>query len=245
MTRLRYNGTTATLGAALTTGATAITFAEALTYAGGNVATITGSDYIPLSILDADGNVTEIVYLTAYTSGATAGTITRGQEGTAGVTHAAGDKVVHSPTVLDVQGGNLTVYSAYTPVLTAVTTNPNLGSTGIAQGRFCRIGVGAGSHIEGDAYLKFSGSGVSNGNGNYRISLPVAADTSVTARPVGYGWSFVSGAGLTNFVALLQTATTVRLFRTISGGWEFNHGIPNVWQANDELAMHFNYEAAA
>jgi hypothetical protein len=112
MARLRYNGlatgsagalTALALGGSLTSSGTTITFSAALTYQNGTaVPTITGSDFIPLSILDASGNLSEVVYLTAYTAGATTGTITRGQEGTTGVAHSSGDKVVHAPTVFDV-----------------------------------------------------------------------------------------------------------------------------------------------
>lgn len=102
MARLRYNGLTAELGASLTNSATAATFAAALTHSGGTaVPTISGGNYIPLTILDSAGKVSEIVRLTAYTAGATTGTIARGQESTTGVSHASGDKVVHSATVFD------------------------------------------------------------------------------------------------------------------------------------------------
>ena len=101
MARLRYNGLTAQLGAALTNSGTTITFTAGLTHSGGtNVPTISGSDYIPLTIMSS-GNVSEIVYLTAYTAAATTGTITRGQETTSGVAHSNGDAVVHAPTVKD------------------------------------------------------------------------------------------------------------------------------------------------
>lgn len=102
MARLRYNGLSASLGASLTNSATSVTFAAALTHSGGtNVPTISGSDYIPLAILNSSGHLSEIVWLTAYTSGATTGTISRGQEGTSGVSHSSGDKVVLSMTVAD------------------------------------------------------------------------------------------------------------------------------------------------
>lgn len=97
MTRLRYNGLATSLGASLTDVATSITFDSKLTYAGGDVPTISGSDYIPLSILDADGNCAEVVHLTAYTSAATTGTITRGKEGTTGVAHDSAAVVTHGP----------------------------------------------------------------------------------------------------------------------------------------------------
>lgn len=102
MARLRYNGLSTTLGASLTSSATSVTFAAALTHSNGtSVPTITGSDFIPLAILDSSGHLSEIVYLTAYTAAATTGTITRGQEGTTGVSHASGDKVAQATLVAD------------------------------------------------------------------------------------------------------------------------------------------------
>lgn len=101
MARLRYNGVVAELGAGLSAGATTITFASALTYNGGtNVPTVSGN-YIPLSIMGSSGELAEIVWLTAYTSGALTGTITRGQEGTSDSTHAVGRTVIHAPNVKD------------------------------------------------------------------------------------------------------------------------------------------------
>jgi hypothetical protein len=74
MTRLRYNNQNGTLGAALTSSGTTITFTSAPDFA-----TITSPDYIPIS-LDVGTTTYEIVYLTAYTAGATTGTITRAAE---------------------------------------------------------------------------------------------------------------------------------------------------------------------
>lgn len=101
MARLRYNGLRGTLGASLTNSATSVTFAAALTSLGSNVATISGSDYIPLALLDSNGLTAEIVHLTAYTSGATTGTIARGKEGTSGVSHSNGAAFVNGPSVRD------------------------------------------------------------------------------------------------------------------------------------------------
>lgn len=107
MARLRYNGLSAALSGSHSNSVTTVTFAAALTHSNGtNVPTITGSDYIPLAILDSTGHLSEIVYLTAYTAAATTGTISRGQEGTSGVSHASGDKVVQAVLAADVQGEN-------------------------------------------------------------------------------------------------------------------------------------------
>jgi hypothetical protein len=135
MARLRYNGLTTTLGAALTNSATSITFGAALTHSNGTaVPTIAGTDYIPLAILDTSGHLSEIVWLTAYTSGATTGTITRGKEGTSGVAHSSGDKVAHGPFADDATGGALG-YTAYTPATnytTSSTTAVQVDATNLA-----------------------------------------------------------------------------------------------------------------
>lgn len=96
--RLRYNLARTTLGAQLTSGATSITLAAALKEggtSGTNIATLGTDEYVVLAIED------EVVYLTAYTSGATSGTVSRGQEGTVDATHTNGSTVRHAPTKLD------------------------------------------------------------------------------------------------------------------------------------------------
>lgn len=104
MSRLRYNNLQGTLGAALTNSGTAIVFAAALTSNGGvAVPTIVAPDFSSLTLEPGTANF-EVVSLTAYTSGATTGTVTRGVEGTA-VAHASGGAWVHAPTRVDFGAG--------------------------------------------------------------------------------------------------------------------------------------------
>lgn len=120
MARLRYDGLSGTLGASHDGSTTTLTLSSKLTYVGGDVPTISGN-YIPLSILDSNGNCAEIVHLTAYTSAATTGTITRGAEGTSGASHASGATFVCGPTVYDTGasplGVNAQTGTTYTLVL--------------------------------------------------------------------------------------------------------------------------------
>lgn len=105
MARLKFNGVAATLSGAHSSGTTTLTVAVALSHSGGvAVPTIAAPDYLPVSILDSNGVLSEIVHITAYTSGATTATITRGQEGTAGVAHSNGDKAVVAAMVSDLDG---------------------------------------------------------------------------------------------------------------------------------------------
>lgn len=78
MARQRYNIVVGALGADLTSGATTITLALALQEGGTNISTIASPDYALIRIDN------EIAILTAYTAGATTGTIARGTLGTTG-----------------------------------------------------------------------------------------------------------------------------------------------------------------
>jgi hypothetical protein len=100
--RLRYDGLETYLDLQLDNGVTTIQFTTPLTADGGApIATLQANEYLPLSILDANYRLAEIVYLTAYTSEALTGTIERGAEGTLDVSHPVGNKVVHAATVVD------------------------------------------------------------------------------------------------------------------------------------------------
>lgn len=105
MSRKRYDGLKVQLGGSgLSSSDTTITFAAPLTYLGSSavaVPTLGANDHLPLSLLDADGLCTEIVWLTAYTVGATTGTIARGKETTTGVAHSVGALAVCAGTACD------------------------------------------------------------------------------------------------------------------------------------------------
>ena len=66
-----------------------------------SVPAVSGGDIVPL-ILDPEGagNGPEIVHVTAHTASATSATISRGEEGTSGVEHAAGT-IIHQAITAD------------------------------------------------------------------------------------------------------------------------------------------------
>jgi hypothetical protein len=102
--RLRFDGLEVLLGATLDQGVTSITFDAALVHAGGLAVPDVGqskTEYVPLSILDINNRLSEIVYLTSYIEGASNGTVVRAQEDTSDKEHALGAKVVHAGTVED------------------------------------------------------------------------------------------------------------------------------------------------
>jgi len=91
MARQRYNLVTGALDGAHDDTTTTLTLATALAEGGGNISTIASPDYALLQIDD------EIVSLTAYTSGATTGTMARGQKGTEAATHETNAAVTLVP----------------------------------------------------------------------------------------------------------------------------------------------------
>lgn len=87
MARQRWNLVTGNLGADHTAAVTTITLAAALTEGGVNIPTIAAPD---IAVLRIDS---ELVHLTAYTAGATTGTIARAKGGTVAATHTNGATV--------------------------------------------------------------------------------------------------------------------------------------------------------
>lgn len=87
MARLRYNLTSTNLSADLAAAGTAISFAAALQEGGVNIATVASPDIVMLKI------DSELLHLTAYTAGATSGTVARAKGGTVAADHATGATV--------------------------------------------------------------------------------------------------------------------------------------------------------
>lgn len=133
-------------------------------------------------------------------------------------------------------------WDTYTPALTATTTNSTLGTGSSAAGTFIRYG----KSIRGTAEIVFGSSGVAAGSGSYGVSLPAAATAAgVSAgRVVGYGVFFDSSTG--NFyhviVTLSASATVARM--VLDGAGVITNAAPVVSAANDQIRIHFDYEAA-
>lgn len=225
MARLRYNGLSAVLGGSgLTNVATAVTFAAALTHSGGtNVPTITGSDYIPLSILDSDGKLVEVVYLTAYTAAGTTGTITRAREGTTGVAHSAGVKISHAPTNRDLPAaGGILAYKVYNPGTIAIytktsATDDDVDSTNLivsfvapesgavivtlsglgsctGASRYCNWLLRDGSTTVTGSKAQVQNS-LATGNAHFTFMIPVTGLTPGTSYTFKWGWAMDAAGG--------------------------------------------------
>lgn len=91
------------------------------------------------------------------------------------------------------RGDNLGQWVAYTPTITASTTNPGLGAGGAIAGAYATLN--GGKTVVWRVRID-SGTSPTAGSGTYRISLPVAPAASA----VGLGTVFITDAITTGAV---------------------------------------------
>jgi hypothetical protein len=139
----------------------------------------------------------------------------------------------------------------YTPVLSAVTTDPTLGTGGFIRGFYYQIF----DQIYVFGEMRFGTAGTNAGSGIYTISLPFTADTSVVPANSSLGSSPVIGNGLVwnNVTAATRQLVTVHL-RTASlmhFGISINSGMPRnevasaipiAWTINDGMQWSGRYK---
>jgi hypothetical protein len=130
---------------------------------------------------------------------------------------------------------DLGVFAAWTPVLTASSSNPTLGSGGTITGRYVQIG----KLVIATANIIFGSSGVGAGSGTYQIDLPVNS-TGVTF--MGSGRVFDSGGSVHGVAAPIVTAADQML--VLYNGAIVTHAVPWTWAANDVINLTISYEAA-
>ncbi len=124
------------LAANLPIGATTIHFPGPLQEYGVNIPTIGGGNHIPLTVSPV-GDVQSIsqaerVYLTAYTSGALSGTVSRGQDGSTQQNHQTGEPFVCALIAADIPGPTGPTGAAGPTGATGVGTTGSTGPTGSA-----------------------------------------------------------------------------------------------------------------
>lgn len=146
-------------------------------------------------------------------------------------------------------------YTAYTPTLTASVTPPTLGLGSSAVGYYKRVG----HWVDGYAVITFGSSGVAAGSGYYGLSLPVVPVNRIQPmRGVGFAYDdsdqyrFVAAAASVIPVLWAAATSNLVLLQSNVAGQGFANGynpigaaVPFTWQANDQLAVPFSYEAAA
>ena len=133
-------------------------------------------------------------------------------------------------------------WGAYTPALTAATTNPTLGTGGAITGKFIQIG----KTVIGWALVTFGTSGTNAGSGAYFLSLPVA---SADGASVAYGHALLKCAGLYTEARLAFQSSTQVYFQYRSAAVNgtiaaTSNTLPGAWTANDQIVVEFIYQAA-
>jgi hypothetical protein len=132
------------------------------------VPTIVAGDYVPLSLLNSTGALAEVVFLTAYTSGATTGTVIRGVEGTTGVAHSNGATVEGAPITSD---------------FTVAALDPAVRDFDFATDY---SGLSLQGYVSGDLTVTDGRlvSSATKGPGNYLYAAPPAGDWIATLKAI-------------------------------------------------------------
>jgi hypothetical protein len=138
-------------------------------------------------------------------------------------------------TLTSIQG----VWTAYTPVLIAATTNPAY-TAGAITGRYLRIGKTCIGHID------FTLAGFTQGSGLYKFSLPF---TPAYDAVVGSGW--LNDASTATKYAVVTRAYSNNLiadYTSAVGSGDLAQYIPDhaaspwYWTNGDQMHFNFNYE---
>jgi hypothetical protein len=134
---------------------------------------------------------------------------------------------------------------SYVPALTAVTTNPTLGTSSFADGRYQLIQKRA--FVEGAIY--FGTSGAAAGTGDYRISVPSAVSIRSNNSPIGYGLFYDASAGYTFYPlqAFIISPTTFSLVvasPAYTAGSVLSATVPVVPTNSDQIRFTLCYEVA-
>jgi hypothetical protein len=126
-------------------------------------------------------------------------------------------------------------WTGYTPVFSAATTNPNVGSTGSVVGEY----IEAGKLIIGHIRITFAGAGVNVGSGVYSITVPVSVAGTAVPRAVG-SCIFERAGGFFARTPFFVNSTNLGL----TDGLGNRLGHTTAFAAGDEIDIEFQYEAA-
>lgn len=146
------------------------------------------------------------------------------------------------------QVNSLRATRSWTPTLTAVTTNPTLGTGSSSGGNYHRIG----RRVWFDISLQFGSSGESAGSGVYLLSLPVVP----VARTMIIGSGMIADASASTLLRTVQVGILASISSTNavlivdnaamgSGDTPVANDQPWVWGASDSILIAGSYEASA
>ena len=137
-------------------------------------------------------------------------------------------------------------WTSFTPVLTATVTNPTLGTGSSVAGQYARVQ----NLIIYQFRITFGTSGVVAGSGNYKISIPITAQSTSAfhSSQLGQTTFFDSSANVNYFAnAWLESTTNLSLLYQVTfNGLLVNISAtaPVVPAANDEINGLVIYRAA-
>ena len=140
-----------------------------------------------------------------------------------------------------IEGTPVSDWATFTPTLYADTSNPNLGSSGVAQGTYKRIG----NLIYVTNFFKFDGTGISNGSGAFYVVAPLSltVDGSILTELnyiVGHGKTYdASNINNSKDYQCLINITNNRIYLAdIEAGWaNISSSYPSSWTATSHLDL--------
>lgn len=149
-------------------------------------------------------------------------------------------KKITGATLSSFFGGGLGLTS-YTPALTGSSSDPTLGSGSSAVGQYLTIG----DLVVCWGRILFGTSGVGAGSGDYRISLPVNAETTIASRNSGSGFITDSGTVTNSLTTECVIVDATYFIMQRDGQTQFvGAASPFTWQASDSLRWFIAYPAA-
>jgi len=131
-------------------------------------------------------------------------------------------------------------WETWTPTLSGSVTNPNLGTTGTRDGKYCRIN----KTIIATANFTFNGVGIAAGSGFYKCSLPF---TAIAAAPTAGSVVAIDVSSFASTINVVGLDTTTLMIGYGTGGASLAASIQATtypWAAGDLLRWFFIYEAA-
>ncbi len=133
------------------------------------------------------------------------------------------------------------ITTAYTANLTAVTTNPTLGTGGSASGRYTLFG-GKWCTLRGT--VLFGSASTNAGSGQYKIDLPFGASSAITGGVPFTGAGVIKCAGTVSTVTWFIASGATTMAALTTSGNNVASGAPGAWTANDYLSFTITYEMA-
>lgn len=138
-------------------------------------------------------------------------------------------------------GGGGSAWTAYTPTLTASTTNPTMGTGSSRVGAYQQVGKTV--HVR--VAVVFGTSGAAAGSGTYRVSLPVTAKTLTAGYHLGSSQVYDSSANNADAgVARIGGSAGWSVMEFLASGDLCTNAVPWTWANGDAIYLQITYEAA-